>query len=98
MARRCSCCIDSHDRYEKCRKLHQRYGISLAKKEEMISNQGNKCFLCDGPPNKIDHCHKSGRIRGVLCDKCNVWLAPFDDHSWMVRVASYLMPPLVAHE
>lgn len=88
---KCDCCIDSKKRYEICRKLRFRYGISLLEKEKMIITQKGKCALCDGKPTKIDHRHKNGKIRGVICDKCNVWLAPLDNSDWLLRAASYLM-------
>lgn len=88
---KCKCCSKNPSRNEKCRKLRKRYGISLLDKEKCISKQNNKCALCDGEPKKVDHNHKTGKFRGVICDKCNVWLAPFDNHEWMVRAASYLM-------
>lgn len=90
---KCPCCKGDFYRYEKCRKLRSRYGITLATREEMVFKQGGKCALCNGRPSKLDHCHKTGRVRGVICDKCNVWLAPLDDYKWMVKAASYLMPP-----
>jgi hypothetical protein len=43
------------------------------------------CMICDAPrkANKmlcIDHCHTTGRIRGVLCDDCNIALGKFKDN------------------
>ena len=87
----CPCYRGIHIRREACRKLRQRYGITLADKERMIKSQGGKCSLCDGVPTKLDHCHKNGRLRGVICSKCNVWLAPLDNPDWLVRAAGYIM-------
>ena len=45
----------------------------------------NTCEICGGPPksgNKylaIDHCHKTGKLRGMLCDLCNTALGKFKD-------------------
>jgi len=53
--------------------------------------QGGKCAICGRPPGKrddwshvqvklvIDHCHKSGKIRGLVCTGCNNQLA-FTEH------------------
>ncbi len=54
------------------------YGITLDIKEELLKSQGGHCALCStkkpgGKNNKwhTDHCHETGAIRGILCDKCN---------------------------
>lgn len=50
------------------------YGITLDQYEEMVKIQEGKCLLCDKVPKGrlcIDHCHKNGRIRGLLCRSCN---------------------------
>lgn len=60
-------------------KLRGRYGMTLAEFDELFTSQGNKCASCgtDHPGSKydawhVDHCHRSGRIRGILCHHCNV--------------------------
>ncbi len=54
------------------------YGITLDVKEELLRSQGGHCALCPrkkpgGRSNKwhTDHCHETGAIRGILCDRCN---------------------------
>jgi len=56
----------------------KKYGITLDIKEELLRSQGGHCALCPtkkpgGRNNKwhTDHCHMTGAIRGILCDKCN---------------------------
>ena len=58
-----------------------RYGITNADKLELIEQQDNRCACChnefgDTPRTKpvIDHCHETGAVREVLCDRCNVAL------------------------
>jgi hypothetical protein len=50
----------------------------MKQKKEMINEQNNSCKICNRklPEDKlrIDHCHASGKIRGILCDDCNVTL------------------------
>lgn len=43
-------------------------------REQYIQNQHNKCLLCEADLDVpcLDHCHKKGHIRGVLCRRCNV--------------------------
>ena len=58
--------------------LQNKYGISLDDKRQMIINQGCKCKICprslskdDLSKSHVDHCHKTGYIRGILCNNCN---------------------------
>lgn len=53
-----------------------KYGITYDEKIEMIKNQNNKCLICSGIFGSIkqacvDHSHKNGKIRGILCHSCN---------------------------
>jgi hypothetical protein len=73
------------------------YGISLIDYENMFAYQNGKCKICKIDSSKltkilvIDHCHKTGRVRGLLCDRCNVGLGSFKDDSMLLRsAASYL--------
>jgi len=56
--------------------LMRSYGISYEDKLIMIKQQNFKCPICKSEisyDNKaaVDHCHKSGKIRGILCGSCN---------------------------
>jgi len=80
-------------------RLLRRYGITLLDKRRMMEAQGGACALCRRPlPSQlfncvIDHCHKTGRIRGVICRSCNVALARFgDDASAINKLIQYLLP------
>lgn len=64
--------------------LRENYGITLEQREAMLSSQGHKCFICraseaGGKHNAwhTDHCHKTGRVRGILCMRCNIALGQF---------------------
>lgn len=76
--------------------LRMRYGITLEEKNQMFLNQNNKCKLCQNveSDNKgfvVDHCHKSGKIRGILCSYCNKALGMFkDDPSFLEKAINYL--------
>jgi hypothetical protein len=68
-------------------------------KEELIKLQqkhNNKCALCFDSPSKnkklhIDHCHQTGKVRGLLCFKCNWYLAMVErDHHILRRIEKYL--------
>ena len=59
----------------------KRFGITPDQYENMMARQGGVCAIC-GMENEaknqfylhIDHCHKTGKVRGLLCGKCNAML------------------------
>lgn len=60
--------------------LEKTYGVSLEVFEQMNAQQGGLCKICGGPPTEnrknlsVDHDHLTGRVRGLLCLRCNVLL------------------------
>lgn len=62
----------------------------------MISGQDRLCALCERELTKdthVDHCHETGRIRGVLCRSCNIGLGMFNEDPEMLRKAiAYITP------
>ena len=50
----------------------------------MLDNQGHVCMICKKDINEhsshIDHSHVTGKVRGILCEKCNKGLGQFDDN------------------
>lgn len=66
--------------------LKTRYGITIDDYKRMYSEQNGKCYICktDKAPSKfkrfsVDHCHKSGKVRGLLCRNCNLILGGAKD-------------------
>jgi Pyruvate/2-oxoacid:ferredoxin oxidoreductase delta subunit len=55
----------------------------IARRELLLEQQGNKCGLCLIELEKrtivLDHDHKTGKIRAVLCRRCNIGLGYFQD-------------------
>lgn len=55
----------------------KQYGITPEKYDELFEKQKGRCAICDGHQrifNKslsIDHCHQTGKVRGLLCSGCN---------------------------
>ena len=74
-------------------KYRQAYGIGLDDVEALIARAGGVCEICRVRPEPdslgrtlhIDHCHKSGRIRGVLCFSCNTSLGKLKEDPEIVR-------------
>ncbi len=64
--------------------LRMKYGITEKEYKEIYDKQKGSCILCDKsvPYRKlhIDHCHNTGKIRGLLCHNCNLGLGLFKDN------------------
>ncbi len=72
-------------------KLKTRYGITPEQYVGMVKIQNNRCAICGNPEtaknptsNKIqklavDHCHKTGKVRQLLCQDCNRGIAKFQE-------------------
>jgi len=57
-------------------KLKSRYGISLENYNQMFGEQNGRCKICKKEQKtlRVDHDHATGKIRGLLCHKCNILL------------------------
>jgi hypothetical protein len=64
--------------YFKRYKLNRHYNISLEDYNKMYEEQNGKCYLCEkdiaGREVKVDHNHKTGKVRKLLCHNCNTSL------------------------
>lgn len=93
------------NRCKECERSHQvfkKFGISKADYDKMLESQGRSCAICrvsvedyklQGYRDNftVDHCHSSGVVRGLLCDKCNRGLGFFDDNpEQLLAAAAYL--------
>lgn len=61
--------------------LRIKYGLAPGDFEAMLREQAGQCLICQekmAVPN-IDHCHKTGEVRGLLCSNCNTGLGRFKD-------------------
>ena len=55
----------------------------------MIASQVGLCVIClKAPAVHVDHCHETGRVRGVLCFSCNAALGQFKDRPDAIRRAA----------
>jgi len=79
-----------HNYNEKSRRL--RYGLSQAEYDLMIEKQNGFCAMCNKSVSilHIDHNHATGKIRGLLCRKCNVTLGYVEDEELMNSARKYL--------
>ena len=62
--------------------LKRKYGLTLEDFEAMLASQGGGCAICGKPDvDHVDHDHQTGRVRGILCFRCNVAIGQMDDDS-----------------
>lgn len=73
----------------------RKYGMTLADYDRMYAVQCGRCALCNsdkpGAPHGrfcVDHDHQTGRVRALLCQKCNVGLGHFNDDPSMLKLAA----------
>src|SRR6266540_3141358 len=77
------------------RRIEETYGITNEEYDILFAAQGGCCAICGGTRRQklsIDHCHKTGRIRGLLCRNCNGRLltAARDNIETLRNAISYL--------
>lgn len=71
-----------------------KYGLSNEQFDTLIKQQSGKCAVCQSIPNdglKVDHCHNTGIVRGLLCNPCNKALGFLRDDPVRIReLAEYI--------
>ncbi len=66
-------------------RIERRYGLSASDYDALLAAQEGCCAICHrhaellGRPLAVDHDHETGRVRGLLCDDCNLGLGKFAD-------------------
>lgn len=75
--------------------LSARYGMTEADYQAMLAKQHGKCALCECRLTEavrpvVDHCHNTGKVRGILCHECNVKLPAVEDYSFVMLAWAYL--------
>lgn len=83
-------------RYKKGHDLKHMYGITFGKFQDMALDQLGMCAICDtdldmGFHTHVDHDHKTGKVRGLLCSRCNLALGYLRDSiKTLKRAIAYL--------
>lgn len=83
---------------ERKSKIKRAYGITPEQYENMLAKQNGLCKICSAkkPGGRtrlffIDHCHNTGKVRGLLCMRCNTGLGLFlDNPDFLKKAISYL--------
>ncbi|MFJ9710628.1 endonuclease VII domain-containing protein [Streptomyces sp. NPDC101234] len=67
----------------------RKYGLTEVERAALIASQQGVCCIClSAPAVHVDHCHETGRVRGVLCFSCNAALGQFKDQPEVIRRAA----------
>ena len=90
-------CVPCHRKAERKYDLKSKYGITHEDYARMLEDQNGLCGICarteilSHKTLAVDHDHKTGRVRGLLCHMCNRSLGQFgDDLVGLMRVIAYL--------
>jgi hypothetical protein len=72
--------------------LMRKFGMTIEQYEAMLEAQGGGCFICGRPPRvdislHVDHDHSTGKVRGILCFRCNNARADFQENTQLLRKA-----------
>lgn len=76
-----------------------RYGLTPADLDRMHAEQGGLCAICGYPPDgkasmailHVDHDHNTGKVRALLCQKCNKGLGTFRDNPAILQKAAWYL-------
>jgi hypothetical protein len=94
---KCKSCVIEYHRQQrnpekwKGKDLKARFGIGFDEYARMFQSQNGKCAICDKHQAEfnikfaVDHCHQTGKIRGLLCVHCNHGLGKFFDRTDLLR-------------
>lgn len=72
-----------------------KYGMETGDYDRMLNEQGGTCYICKNPPNKdsldVDHCHKTGKVRKLLCNRCNKVLGMMEENpELLIQMTKYV--------
>lgn len=71
----------------------RKYGLTPEQMKAMLDAQGQACAVCGHTEKRhklfpmIDHCHTTGKVRGILCSRCNMAIGLFRDSPELMRKA-----------
>jgi hypothetical protein len=75
--------------------IYRPYNMTIDDYKEMYINQLGNCLVCGKHKDKlcVDHDHKTGEVRGLLCSRCNSGLAYIDDLLFLENALKYVNNP-----
>jgi hypothetical protein len=98
VCRKCAKERKERNKYQnRSRMLQRKYGITSEQYEEMLEGQQGRCKICltrdtgRHPHFEVDHHHGSGKVRGLLCHRCNKAIGLIDDNkATLLSAVKYL--------
>lgn len=77
---------------ERDRHYRRKYGVPYTVYQIMVDKAGGVCEICFKSAGRLclDHCHQTGKLRGILCVRCNSMLGSFEDPKWFSNAWHYL--------
>ena len=89
---------DKIKRNDRSHHLRSTYGITVEQYEKLFESQGRRCAICGSCDSRgpgvnfhVDHDHKTGKVRGLLCCNCNFVVGhSLDSPEILMRAADYL--------
>lgn len=77
----------------------QKFGIDFDGYQQLYTSQNGVCAICSKPETElnrnkktkalaVDHDHQTGKIRGLLCSRCNTSIGKFDENADLLRTAA----------
>jgi hypothetical protein len=81
---------------ERKRLLARKYGITVEQYDALLAEQDGKCAICEMPETSmdgfgtiknlcVDHCHNTGKIRSLLCFRCNSTIGKLEENPHLLR-------------
>jgi hypothetical protein len=66
---------------QRAAQIFRTYGLTEQQFTALYMEQDGLCGICEVPLSEVhvDHCHQTGRVRGLLCRNCNIGLGFFQD-------------------
>lgn len=89
----------NEDEFYRKQNLHYSYGLTIQSFDEMVNAQNGLCLICLKLPDTgkkkrlyVDHCHETGAIRGLLCNRCNSAIGLLGENTeTMGRAIEYIL-------
>ena len=85
---------DDRRRHSRANKYKNKYGITIEDYDRMLEDQGGRCAICrtndpggSGSRFAVDHDHKTGKVRGLLCQNCNTGIGLLQDNVLILEQA-----------
>lgn len=88
--------LTCRNKCKRCKRYRQHYKLNYRQVKSIQDKQQNQCAICKTTFHtfsqlRVDHCHKTNKVRGILCNRCNLLLGcVHDDISNLLSCIKYL--------